>query len=48
MLFRQIKLKEEDLEFCKNAIQKTKRYIKEYIDQKEQNYQLIRKKRKQK
>jgi hypothetical protein len=48
MLFRQIRLKEEDLEFCKNAIQKTKRYIKEYIDQKEQNYQLIRKKRKNK
>ena len=48
MLFRQIRLKEEDLAFCKNAIQKTKRFIKEYIDQKEQNYQLIRKKRKQK
>jgi hypothetical protein len=48
MLFRQIKLKEEDLAFCKQAIQDTKRYIKEYINQKEQNYQLIRKKRKQK
>lgn len=48
MLFRQIRLKEEDIADAKLLIANIKRYIKEYIDRKEQNYQLIRKKRKQK
>lgn len=45
MLFRQIRIKEDDLAFCKQAIANTKHYIKEYIDRKDKNYQLIRKNR---
>lgn len=45
MLYRQIRLKEEDIEFIKQEIAKIKQFIKYYINRKDQNYQHIRKKR---
>jgi hypothetical protein len=45
MLYKQIKLKEEDLADAKELLRNVKSALKHYIDIKEKNYQAIRKKR---